>query len=67
MKARLRKSIEVADVIVVEMGDDDVLDIRRADPEELQRIDGIAQIGALALSRDFLGEAAVDDEPALAR
>ena len=65
MKARLGESVEVADVIVVQMRDDDVLDVRCADPEQLQRVDRIAQIGALALGRDFLGEAAVDDEPAL--
>jgi len=57
MKARLRKSIEIADVIVVEMGDDDVLDVRGAHAEELERIDWIAQISALALNRDFFGEA----------
>ena len=38
---------------------------RGAHAEEIKRIDRIAQIGALALSRHFLGEAAVDDEAAL--
>ena len=65
MKARLGKSIEVADVIVVEVGDDDVFDVGGAHPQEFERINGIAQVGALALSRHFLGEAAVDDEAAL--
>ena len=66
VKARLGKSIEVANVIVVEVGDDDVLDLTRAYPEEFKGIDRIAQVGALALSSHFLGEAAVDDEAALA-
>ena len=49
MKARFGKPVEVADMIVVKMRDDDVLDVRCAHPEELQRINRIAQIGALAL------------------
>ena len=65
MKTRLGKSIEVADVIVVKVRDDDVLDVRRAHAQKLEGINWIAQIGALAPGRHFLGEAAVDDEPAL--
>ena len=65
VKARLGKSIEVADVIVVEVGDDDVFDVGGAHPQELERVNRIAQIGALALRRHFLGESAVDDEAAL--
>ena len=65
MKARLGKAIEIADVIVVEVGDDDVLDVAGAEAKELERVNWIAQIGALAPSGHFLGEPAVDDEPAL--
>jgi hypothetical protein len=42
MKARLGKTIEVADVIVVKVGDNDVVDVRGAHPEEGERIDWIA-------------------------
>ena len=65
MKTRFRKSIEVADVIVVEVRDDDVLDLRGAHPEELERIDRISQVSAFALGRTLPREATIDDEAAL--
>ncbi len=64
VKARLREAVEVADVVVVEVGEDHVLDVLRGYAEQPEGVDGVAEVRALAARRDFLGEAAIDDEAA---
>jgi hypothetical protein len=66
MKACLRETVEIADMVVVQVGEDDLLDRIHVDAEQAQRLDRIAQEGALALSRDLRLEAGVDDEGAAA-
>ena len=62
MELRLRETIESADVVVVQVGQDHVLHGVAVDADELQRIDRIAQERALALRGRLRREAAVDDE-----
>ena len=65
VKSRFRKPVEIADVVVVKMGENDVVDFFGGDAEQSESLDGIAEIGPLSPRRDLGGEAAVDDEPAL--
>src|ERR1700722_13643510 len=64
MKPRLRKTVEIADMVVMQMGEDDVFNFIRVDAEGGQPLDRIAQEGALA-PRRYLGvETGIDDEGA---
>src|SRR3954471_3002621 len=65
MELRVREAMEIADVIVVQVRQNDVLDLVAVDADELQRVDRVAQECALAPLSGFLCEAAVDDERAL--
>ena len=65
VEGRARKDLEVADVVVVQMGDDHVLDLAGIDPDRREAGLGIAQDRALAPRADRLAEAGVDHEGAL--
>ena len=66
MKPRIGKAVEIAGMIVMQMGDDDVLDAVGLDAETLQRIDRIERELATAQFR-FLGvEAGIDQDVAAA-
>ncbi len=65
MKARQREAVEIAGVIVMEMGDNDVGDAFGIDADEAQGIDGVAKPFAAAAISCFLGEAGVEDERAV--
>ena len=62
MKPRFRKAVEIADMVVMQMGEDDVLDRIRIDAERGQRLDRTAQKCALALLRYLGVKAGIDDE-----
>src|SRR3954469_19628876 len=66
MKARVRETVEIAGMVVMQMGEDDVLDRVDVDAERAQRLDRRAQESALALRGDLRIEAGVDDEAASA-
>ena len=61
MEARFRKAMKVADMVVMQMRQDDISDLIGVDINQLERIDRIAQERALALGRNLRGEAAIDD------
>ena len=61
----VREQVEIADMVVVHVRHDHVVDLRRVDAEQLQAVAGRAQIFALALPRLLGGEAQVHD-PGLA-
>ena len=63
--AGARELVEAADMVVVHMGDDDVLDRRRVDADHRQPLGGGAQQGAPAARCVLLGEAGIDDVAAL--
>src|SRR5215470_3590545 len=69
MKTRLGKAVEIADMVVMQMREDHILDRVRVNAEETERLHRTAQEGALAPLRDFGVEAGVDDKrsPAAAR
>ena len=62
MERRLREEIEIADMVVMQVRDDDVLHLRRVDAEQLQAARGTAQMLATALGGHGGGEAGVDDD-----
>ncbi len=65
MEVRLGEEVEIADMVVVEMGQDDVLDDDGVDVEEAQPVGRVAQELALAVTRGLGVEAEIDDEAAL--
>ncbi len=62
MELRRREVEERPDMVVVHVGDDDILHRRRIDAQQCQAGGRRAQEGALALLRHRLGEAGVDHE-----
>ena len=57
-----REDLEVADVVVVHVGDDDVVDLRGVDVERGQTLARVADDRAVASRPGCLAEAGVDDE-----
>ena len=66
MESRLRKPVEIADVVVMQMREDDVLDRGWINAERAQRFHRTAQERPLPPLRYFRVEAGVDDEGAAA-
>src|SRR5207302_10146591 len=62
MESGAREERDIADMVVVEMGQDDVLDLGGIDADEAQPLDWIAQKPALARGRRRRVEAEIDDE-----
>src|SRR4051812_42811673 len=62
MKSRRREAVEIADMVVVQMGEDHILDAIGVDAERTERLHRAAQEGALALLRCLRIEAGIDDE-----
>jgi hypothetical protein len=62
---RIRKHVVVSAMVVVHVGDDDVLDLLGLDADRLQPHGGGAQVLALALGAHLRGEAGVEDEAAI--
>src|SRR5665213_1233598 len=60
------KSIEIAGMIVMQMGQDDVGDFIRVDVDQPQRVHWTAQMLALAADGRFFGESGVHHEHAIA-
>ena len=66
MKPRVGEAVEIAGVVVMQMGDDHVLDVVSLDPEGIKRIDRIERELAAARLR-FLGvETGIDQDVAAA-
>ena len=65
MEIRGRKLVEIADMIVVQVGQDDVGDLAGVEANQFQRFNRAAQIVALSLGGDFGGEAGIDDIAAI--
>ena len=61
VEARLRKLVEVADVVVVHVREDHVAHVAGLDAQEGEAVDRAAQEGALALLGHLGREAGVDD------
>jgi hypothetical protein len=53
VELRRRKAVEIADMVVVQVGQDHVLHAVAVDADQLQRLDRIAQMRAPALRRDL--------------
>ena len=66
MKSRIGKAIEIAGVIVMQMGDDDVPDVVGLDPEARQRIDRIERELAVSRLRLLRIETGIDQDVAAA-
>ena len=66
MKPRVRKAIEIAGMVVMQMGDDDVPDVVGTDAEARQRIDRIERQLAVAQLRLLRVEAGIDQNIAAA-
>ena len=66
VKPRVRKQIKIAGVVVMQMGNDDVLDLVRLDTEPGQRFDGIERQLAIAQSRFRRIESGIDQDIAAA-
>ena len=64
MKPRVRKQIEIAGMVVMQMGDDDVLDRLGRDAEARQRLDRIERQLAVAQLRFRGVEAGIDQDVA---
>jgi hypothetical protein len=64
MKPRLGKTVEIAGMVVVQMGDDDILDVGGLDTEAFQRIDRIERKLAGPRLCFFSVEAGVDQDVA---
>src|SRR6185437_11941317 len=62
METRVRKPVEIADMVVMQMGEDDILDRLRIDVERAKRLHRTAQKRPLPPVRYFRVEAGVDDE-----
>ena len=62
MEARLGEFVPVADMVVVQVGDDDVLDLLGVDAEIAQQVGRVALDLAAALLADWSVEAGVDDD-----
>src|SRR4051812_7865994 len=66
VKPRMRKSVEIAGVVVVQMRENHVLDVGSVDIERGKRLYRAAQVISPALLRDLGIEPGVDDEDAAA-
>ncbi len=64
MKARVRETVEIAGMVVMQMGHDHVPDVGGRDPERRQRVDGIERQLAAAQARLFRVEAGIDQDVA---
>src|SRR5436305_7731598 len=64
MKSRHREAVEIAYMVVMQMGEDDILDRVSVDAERTERLHRAAQEGALAFVRCLRVEASVDDKGA---
>ncbi len=64
MESRVRKPVEIARMVVMQMGEDDILDRVRIDVERAERLHRTAQERPFPLVRYFRVEAGVDDEGA---
>ncbi len=53
--------MKVADMVVMQMRQDDISDLISIDTNQFERVDRIAQKRALALGRNLGGETAIDD------
>ena len=65
MKARFAEQVMIAAMVVVHMGDDDVLDRFRIDAEQSQPLAGTPQHVALAALAHDRVETGIDDDRAL--
>src|SRR5438034_7242603 len=65
VKARVRQLVKIADVIVVQVRQNDISDRVRLDIELRQTVDRTAQERAFPASRGFGGESGIDQEHAL--
>jgi hypothetical protein len=63
---RFGKFVEVADVIIVHVGEDHVANGAGFQPQQRQALDGAAQKGAFARPRHFGGKTSVDHIGAVA-
>ena len=66
MEARVRKPVEIAGMVVMQMGEDDILDRIHIDVERAERLHRTAQERPFPLLRYLRVEAGVDDEGAAA-
>src|SRR5689334_14925022 len=66
MKSRIRETVEIACVVVMQMGDDDILDISSLDAKARERIDRIERQLAPADLRLIGVEAGIDQDVAAA-
>jgi len=64
MKPRIRKQVEIAGVVVMQMGDDDIPDRVGVDAEARQRLDRIERQLAVARLRFGRVEAGIDQDVA---
>src|SRR6476619_2623803 len=62
MKTRSRKAVEIAHMIVMQMGQNDIFYRVRIDAERREPLHGTSQECALALLRYFRVEAGIDDK-----
>ena len=62
MESRIRKPVEIAHMVVMQMGEDDILDRGCIDVERAERLHRTAQERPLPPVRYFRVEAGVDDE-----
>ena len=67
VELRRRKAVIGADVVVMHMGEDHVLDRVGIDADQRQRLGRAAQMAAPARRRDLCGKAGVDDHRAVRR
>src|ERR1700722_15524458 len=66
MEPRIRKTVEIAGVVVMQMADDNVPDAVGLDAKALERIDRIERELAISQSRLFGVEAGIDQDVAAA-
>src|SRR5688572_13170441 len=64
MESRIRESVEVTRMVVVQVCQDDILDFLRSYVERTERLYGTTQERALSPLRDFRVETGVDDKAA---
>lgn len=64
MESRSWKSVEITRMVVVQVGQDDILDLVRIDVERTERLHRATQEGSFSLLRDFGVESGIDDEGA---
>src|SRR4051812_11488184 len=64
MKSRVREAVEIAHMVVMQMGQDDILDVAGVDSERADRLHRATQEGSLSPLRYFRVESGIDDEAA---